>query len=155
MPNWCSNYVSFQGERAGEVIEYLNKLSNDQDGRPFLIYESAEKAIFDFYDNEDGENVQFCTRWAPEFDSFSKLSEEYGVIVTIEYFEPGCLIFGKATLNPNGGNTDVFLEDSDWPEYNEDGDAYILNESGEIEMIESEIGYLEEQLEKKINGTKN
>lgn len=110
MANWCSNIVSFHGERIR-----VNRTM-------FLFRQLARKAkagdkgqLPDFITAGDGyffelwtlSNVlNYETRWSPNTDVLKQVADHFGVEFSYEYVEPMNSIHGKITYR-NGVLTET------------------------------------------------
>jgi hypothetical protein len=152
MPNWCSNYVTFSGDK-----ENLNKLNN-----ALIAAEKAEKAerqgqkihslesvidgyFFEIYfdASDDSITLQFETRWAPNIEDIAQLCLEYELTAEHEYEECGCQIYGTTTYDIDGTYIDeqVNQEFLDLIEYDDESGLYLYNDESwesEMELITTE-----------------
>jgi Api92-like protein with ferredoxin domain len=150
MPNWCSNTVSFTGERSQlDELETLftqmaetEKAENRGQLPPFI--ETDGDWYFEI--SWEFDTLYYETRWSPNIEVMKKVAEHYGVGFTQCYIETGNLVYGEATFE-NGDLQDIYLEPSDFDqyEYYEDTDTYTFDN----EVYESNDEILEILLERK------
>jgi len=140
MANLCSNYLVFEGnQKAIRDIHALFQYMKEQEeatGRgqlpEFLSEESGY--FFELYWNEDDlDNYQYTTRWAPNTEVLLKLATHFNVDFTLDYEEMGCLVYGRAAFI-GGTLTDICLE-------NEDFDTYLWDEQEDTYQFEGETYY--------------
>src|SRR5690606_21280902 len=90
--------------------------------------------------------VQYETKWAQNTEIVQKIAERYNLTFTLDYTEPGNLVYGQAIFNGKE-LIDVSLDGQDFSQDEEQEDFKYVFE-GEIYEIEEEI--LEILLERKI-----
>lgn len=146
MPNWCFNFVTFQGKEAS-----INKLINDlkahkQENKGFVLpcvdiaKCNSNPYIFELFD-EDQNTMQFQTKWSPNIDAILQIAKHYNLNFDHEYEELACQLFGK-TIFKDGELYTYNLEQSDFDLYkpsdqNEDNYTYNGSEwDSEAEIIE-------------------
>ena len=117
MPNWCSNQIFIGGsvENMKPIIENLTNMGNDDLVMNVLIpnkdnisqsdfygtkWDFAKREIYDsiddsLFEGSDSLLINISTAWSPPIPFCKKLSEQYGVNVSIEYSEPGNDFAGK------------------------------------------------------------
>jgi hypothetical protein len=150
MANWCSNTVMFTGEQS-QLIQ-LETLFNEM-----AVKERAEnKGQVPPFIEEDGnwlfeiswdfDRLSYETKWSPNIELIKEVATHYGVGFVYDYCETGNCIFGEATLE-DGEFRDIFLEPSDFDQYDfdEETDTYTF----EGETFESDMEIMEILLDRK------
>jgi hypothetical protein len=132
MPNWCSNSVSFSGEK--ENIDRLNAAidkaiaqeSKTNEGQK--IHESDIKSgyFFEIYKDEYG--IHYETKWCPNIEDVAMVCKQFKVSAEHYYSEEGMEIYGITKYNTDGihETNDVPQDFLDEIEYNEDSDTYTF-----------------------------
>lgn len=143
MANWCSNWVTVEGEEANvsSLMEEVNALAvkadvEDRGVRPSEI--GGLTYMFYIYIN-DNDSFSFESKWSPANDSLQFLAKKYQVTIINRYSEPGCMVFGQWT-GDGEIEDDVWLTDEEWKlavPGDEDETFYIYN--GEEYECEEEI----------------
>jgi hypothetical protein len=107
MPNWCSNYLTFQGsEKDVKAVEQDFKLMHDkvkETGHGQLPEWSKfdQDWFFGIYSDDFGQvrhesfNVQYETRWAPNIEQVLEIAKKHNLTFELEYEESGMLIYGR------------------------------------------------------------
>lgn len=154
MPNWCSNFLSFSGEKIGELkalMEEGEKYNNEfhQGWAPPFLTE-PDKYLFDIMCIEiQGDELTFrCeSKWAPPEEEFKAICEHFGLDGIMSYEEMGMGIYGRCFYS-NGEYKDVCLDQTemDLVEYDMDNDVYRYKG----QEIDSQYEIYEELLESKI-----
>lgn len=148
MANWCSNYLTFEGEQenVNKVIELFVELSEEQSkhGNGVLPKEMnpdeyKNKYFFSIYVSDD--YVMFDSKWVAPNEELKWMAEKYDVEITNWVEEVGCEYYGRVKYFPDGDAEEELLTDEDFEEfhYDEDLDMYIF----EGDEWESEINILE------------
>lgn len=142
MPNWCSNKIVIIGGKSNikEILEKIGTISNGSKSVLFktligneMNSESRESNI-QLYGTKwdvspDDAQVEFsdeqinmtpATAWSPPVPFCLSLAKNYGVKVTITYFEPGNDFAGRCEINEDG----ELINEEDY-DYNEG--TYILD----------------------------
>ena len=152
MPNWCSNYVTFSGDK--EKIKQLNNAFEaaekaekaERQGQKIHSLESIKDGyFFEIYFDAFDESItlQFETRWSPNIEDVAQLCLEYEVTAEHEYEECGMQLYGTTTYAIDGTYIDeqVNQEFLDLIEYDEESGLYLYNDESwesELELITTE-----------------
>jgi len=135
MANVCSCYMRVEGCKS--ELKELQKLIERQkpeflDMFWFFTEESAGGyGLFDFENWDDYLSISIAVKWDPPLSEFNNLSTLFpGLTFTVNYEEPGCNIFGVATIR-NGA---VLEEKKDPYDYYSEF-AEFQNAIGEIEDL--------------------
>ena len=152
MANWCSNWVTVEGEEVNvsSLMDEVNALQKEYETKGFGVRPSDEgnlQYMIELYVN-DSNTFSFESRWTPSNDSLQFLAKKHQVTITNKYSETGNMVFGQWT---GDGETeeDVWLTDEEWDLAvlgDEDGSFYIYK-GQEYEVQEDA---LEEILDNKI-----
>lgn len=150
MANFCCNTVHFIGdatnkEKLAELFAAMaEKETATQEGQLPPFVEATEGYMFQTA-LEDGV-LFYQTKWSPNFEVIKKIADQYGLGFHIAYDELGNMVYGEA-LYENGKLVNVFLEDSDFEqyEYQEDTEDYLF----EGAVYESDYDILEILMERK------
>lgn len=127
MPNWCSNTIVIRGDESKlkTILEKIGEIKGEDKFKLFetLIgidpnietigwYESNLRRFGTKWDvSADESNVEFSegmitispdTAWSPPVKFCEALANEYGVNVSVTFFEPGCDFAGRITFDENG-----------------------------------------------------
>jgi hypothetical protein len=136
MPNWCYNKIVIKGDKS-KIKEILEKIGTIPNATKSVLFKtligdglnsesresniemygtkwdvSPEEASVEFSDEQINMTPQ--TAWSPPVPFCISLAKDYGVNVTITYFEPGNDFAGKCEINEDGEITN----EEDY-EYNE------------------------------------
>lgn len=155
MPNWCSNYASFEGERAKEMLDLFKEGQNYNEetyhgwAPKFLV--EPDRYMFDISEvqlNDNKLTLRFDTKWAPSIEDFEKICNEYNVAGELDYEELAMGIYGRFVYEPGLGGKDVYLDGTeiDSIEYNEEDETYHYDGM----VSDSQYEFLEHLLEKKM-----
>ena len=131
MPNWCSNTIVIRGDES-KLKTILEKIGDQLNTSKCWLFESLigvdpNLATIGWYESNlkrfgtkwdvsvNESNVEFCddmitmspsTAWSPPVKFCETLAKEYGVSVTISFYEPGCDFAGRITFDENGEITE-------------------------------------------------
>jgi hypothetical protein len=166
MANWCSNYLTFQGDavKINEVKkcfdEMIARQKEVQEGVApafFKDMKCLDRYFFDLYTPDDDApldqtafNVQYETKWSPNIEDVTAIVKHFEVDCEYDYSETGNGIYGKFTYeSATGTENDVCLDDDDFGKFNylEASDIYTF----EGNEYESDGEILETLLERKLN----
>ena len=154
MANWCSNWVTVEGEEANvsSLMEEVYALSvkasvEDRGVRPSEI----DNLPYMFYIHIDNDDLfGFESKWSPANGSLQFLAKKHQVTITNRYLETGNMVFGQWSGN---GETkeNVWLTDKEWDLIvpGDEDESFYIYEGEEYEVLEEA---LEEILEKKLQG---
>ena len=151
MANWCYNIVEFLGKpnqlnKIGKLMTKMAaKQAKENHGQlPPFVKEEADW-LFDI--RWEGDILYYETKWSSNITVIQAIADHFKVGFIYNYEESGNGIYGQAEYK-NGLLTDIFLEDSDFAqyEYDENEDNYIF----EGETHDSDGLILETLLERKI-----
>jgi hypothetical protein len=155
MANWCYNRVVFTGNK--KAIRQIQKLfkamaakENEENcGQlPGFVKHLQQGYFFEIccYE-EDNAAFSYQTKWSPNIEVLEWIAKRFQVDFTLDYEEPGCLIYGRATCT-NGVITDTYLEDMEFDtyDYDEENSTWLF----EGEHYESDHEILQTLLERKI-----
>ena len=143
MANWCYNTITFSG-RYKAFAKRLEKHNYNKQG--FEIVKGG-RCIFSLEKIEDG-MYSFESKWIPPLDELFQRAKKGRFSFEIDYEELGNEIYGRAYYNCETDTLqDYFLGDETFNMIEWDDD--ILKINGVV--CESEMEFLEEQLEKLIN----
>jgi hypothetical protein len=162
MPNWCINYLTFQGDavKINEIKNCFAEMIIRQDALkegvvPLFFKDSKclDGFFFELYtDDENAEKtgftVQYETRWCPNIPDVKAICEHFKVSCELEYQESGCCVFGKYSYDSETDTEQqICLDDTDFDkfEYREESSLYYF----EGKEYESETEILETLLERK------
>lgn len=153
MANWCTNWVTIEGEEANinSLLEELRELEEENRRTGLGVRPSEEgnlQYMFELY--VDDEHFSFESKWSPANDSLQFLAKKYQVTIINRYSELGCMVFGQWT-GDGEIEDDVWLTDEEWElavTGDEDG-SYYTYEGREYEVQEDA---LVEILDKKLQG---
>jgi len=150
MANWCSNTVMFTGEQS-QLVE-LEKLFNEMAEKertenkgqvpPFI----EEDGNWLFEITWDFDTLNYETKWSPNIELIQEVAMHYGVGFVYGYCETGNGIFGEATFE-NGELQDIYLEPSDFEQYEFDDETNTYTFEGET--YESDLEIMEILLDRK------
>lgn len=117
---------------------------------PDFISDSNGGYFFNICWNEgDGGNFQYETKWAPNTGVLQQIAARYGADFVHDYEEAGSLVYGRAAV-AGGQLTHCDLDAADFEACQEDGDSGCwIFEGGQWE---SQWEILEVLLERKIAG---
>lgn len=154
MANWCSNWVTVEGEEQNvqSLMKEIHTLSeiNERTNLGVTPDENENlRYMFDIYVNDDS-SFSFESKWNPANDSLEFLAKKHQVTITNQYSETGNMIFGQWSGDGETKN-DVWLTDEEWDlavPGDEDGSFYIYD-GREYEVQEDA---LEDILNKKLQG---
>lgn len=156
MPNWCSNYATFNGERAKEVADLFREGENYNNethhGWTPKFLGEPDKYFFDIsgviHEREGMVSVRFETKWAPSIEEFTAICNHFGMSGELDYEELAMGIYGKYTYDPELGGKDVYLDPAEFDsvEYDEENDTYHYDG----QTCDSQYEFLENILEKKL-----
>lgn len=156
MANWCSNFVTFQGNgddirKAVDEFRLIAAMSHGEGQQ--IVKDGGESGyMFEIYagDEDDPQDfISFMSRWTPVDKQIIKIAKLFNLEFEYEYSELGMGIHGKFVFN-DGLLDDYCLTDEDIDlavPGNEDEDFYIYE--GEEYECREEI--LEQILQDKIN----
>lgn len=153
MANWCSNWVTVEGEEQNvqSFKEEMAKLANDTTILGHGVRPSEEGDLWYMFDIQIEDNViSFMSKWDPANDSLQFLAKKHQVTITNQYSETGNMIFGQ-WFGDGETENNVWLTDEEWDlavPGDEDGSFYIYD-GKEYEVQEDA---LEEILDKKLQG---
>lgn len=152
MPNWCSNYVIFSGDK--DNLNAFNKaLTNaekaeqeqKQGQKIHSLDEVKDGYFFDIYheQHDDHTTLLYETRWSPNIDDVAELCREYKVSAMHDYSEPGCQVYGTVAYDKSGEYTEeqVHQEFLDLIEYDDESGMYVYEGQqweSEDDLIETE-----------------
>jgi len=138
MPNWCFNYVIFNGDK--ESLDKLTttldnaKKSEEEQRQAQKIHsldEVVEGYFFDIYfeRREDCAILQYETRWTPNIEDVAELCKEYKVSAMHDYSEPGMQVYGTVAYEKSGEYTEeqVHQEFLDLIEYDDESGMYLYD----------------------------
>lgn len=148
MPNWCSNYVIFSGDKdninalAEAIKDAEQKETSEKKAQKIhSLDEVKEGYFFDIYfeRREDCVILQYETRWSPNIDDVAELCKEYKVSAEHEYSEPGMQVYGTVAYEKSGEYTEeqVHQEFLDLIEYDDESGMYVYE--GEIWDSENDL----------------
>lgn len=107
MPNWCSNYATFQGDEAkvNELISMFRDAEEKQNKNiiqgymPEFITEVKDSYFFDIFVQDDGQ-VSYETKWGSNSqDLLNVVKHLGGISFEVEYSESMAEVYGKDTYN--------------------------------------------------------
>ena len=136
MPNWCSNYVSFEGseENIRKVDEIFEKMiqSNSPEGKkPDFQEEVLEGYYFDISKQDSG-LYSYETRWGPNILDLELIGRHCGVSFISEFEELGNWVFGKAKfdVNQTDGLRIMELDHNDTSDilFDEEDDSFVYKD---------------------------
>lgn len=137
MPNWCSNYVQFDGT-AGQ-LKQLQRLfeamaaEEEKQGCGQLPDFIAPKRGYFFSLHCAGDVLYYHTKRRPNSAVMVEIAHRFNVNFIHRYDEPGMLIFGEVEYR-NGEITMAQLEDADFDLFEYDRDKGVWKfEGGEYE----------------------
>lgn len=151
MPNWCSNFVTFQGDEANikRLRKALKKHKKEEEGfiLPCVKIDkcNSNPYIFELYD-EESDTIQFETKWSPNIDAIHQIAKHYKLNYEHEYEEMGCLLYGK-TVYKDGELSTYDLEQPDFDLYERDEVTDLITYQGR--EWQSEACVLEDILDNK------
>lgn len=162
MPNWCFNYVIFNGDK--ENLNALNKaLTNaekaeqeeNQGQKIHSLDEVKDGYFFDIYSEDYSDEkyitMKYETKWTPNIDDVAELCKEYKVSAMHDYSEPGCQVYGTVAYEKSGEYTEeqVHQEFLDLIEYDDESGMYVYE--GEYWECEDDLIEAEYQNWKEKN----
>ena len=138
MPNWCSNYVSFEGseENIRKVDEIFEKMIqrqsiSSQGEKPDFQEEILEGYYFDIAKQYSG-IYSYETRWAPNILDLELIGRHCNVSFIVEFEELGNYVFGKAKfdVNQTDGLRIMELDHNDTSDisYDEEDDLFVYKD---------------------------
>ena len=153
MANWCSNWVTVEGEEQNvqSFKEEMAKLANDTTILGHGVRPSEEGDLWYMFDIQiEDDVISFMSKWDPANDSLQFLAKKHQVTVTNQYSETGNMIFGQ-WFGDGETENNVWLTDEEWDlavPGDEDESFYIYD--GEEYEVQEDA--LEEILDKKLQG---
>ena len=140
MANWCSNTIEFT---SGNFLSFKQEIVNHSGKNNGLhIIDEDSMCIFSVQGTMEDDYINFESRWAPPLEDLVKRAIFDGFEFKIDYYEPGCCIYGKAEFVDKWFNVkDLPMSVFESIVYDENGDATV--EGDDIDCVEE---YLEEQL---------
>ena len=93
MPNWCSNYVSFEGSeenirKVDEIFEKMIQSEGSEGKKPDFQEEVLEGYYFDIAKQDSG-LYSYETRWGPNVLDLKLIGRHCNVSFIVEFEEPG------------------------------------------------------------------
>ena len=157
MPNWCSNYVSFEGseENIRKVDEIFEKMIqrqsiSSQGEKPDFQEEILEGYYFDIAKQDSG-IYSYETRWGPNVLDLELIGRHCDVSFIVEFEEPGNYVFGKAKFDVNQTDglriMELDLKDTGDILYDEEDDSSVYKD----QKSDSEREFLEQIFKDKFN----
>jgi len=145
MANWCYNTLSLSGKYKN-FAKQLEKHNYKIMGFEFI---KNGRCIFELDKIEDG-MYSFTSKWAPPLEELAERASKGKFSFELDYEECGCQIYGKAIFDIKSGLITYDLPQEVWNkmDFNDDGDLHV-----DGIYIESEMEWLEEQLELVIKNT--
>lgn len=156
MPNWCTNYVTFQGGdlEALRTILLEGEKECNETGKgwlPAFAITNAPRYLFDMGVDE-GINTSVTMRceskWCPPTNELHEIAKQYGCTMEVYYEELGMMIFGRATGGHNAPISDIWLTDEEMEAVTYDDDTGNYLYKGKL--VESDTEIYEELLQSKI-----
>ena len=150
MANFCCITVHFIGDttKKEQLPELFATMAKEEDetheGQLPPFVKATEGYMFQTA-LEDGV-LFYQTKWSPNFKVIKKIADHYGLGFYMYYDELGNMVYGEA-LYENGKLVNLFLEDSDFEqyEYQEDTEDYLF----EGKLYENDYDILEILMERK------
>ena len=157
MPNWCSNYVSFEGseENIRKVDEIFEKMIqrqsiSSQGEKPDFQEEILEGYYFDIAKQDSG-IYSYETKWGPNVLDLELIGRHCNVSFIVEFEELGNYVFGKAKfdVNQTDGLRIMELDHNDISDisYDEEDDSFVYKD----QKSDSELEFLEQIFKDKFN----
>ena len=157
MPNWCSNYVSFEGseENIRKVDEIFEKMIqrqsiSSQGEKPDFQEEILEGYYFDIAKQDSG-IYSYETKWGPNVLDLELIGRHCNVSFIVEFEELGNYVFGKAKfdVNQTDGLQIMELDHNDISDisYDEEDDLFIYKD----QKSDSELEFLEQIFRDKFD----
>ena len=157
MPNWCSNYVSFEGseENIRKVDEIFEKMIqrqsiSSQGEKPDFQEEILEGYYFDIAKQDSG-IYSYETKWGPNVLDLELIGRHCNVSFIVEFEELGNYVFGKAKfdVNQTDGLRIMELDHNDISDisYDEEDDSFVYKD----QKSDSELKFLEQIFRDKFN----
>lgn len=158
MPNWCNNYVEFQGKEAdlnNMIAEF--KAMKEQESKtgegqkPPYAQHIDESYIFDIIDPEIDGFIHFSTKWSSIYETVVAIAKKHNLTFDYEYSESGCVYHGKFVYDGETlKNYDVSEDVDELVYYNDETELYEF-EGEEYECEDEVIEILIEREVKKNN----
>ena len=155
MANWCSNTVTFTGnkESTDKIVQLFQTMTEQEEksgeGQIPDFIQEKNGFFFEIYQNETDEcSFQYETKWCPNIEALYLISDHFQTEFVLEYVELGCCIFERTTYQ-NQVLDDICLDFSDFDTYCYDEETYTYQ--FEEETYDSDTEILEILLERKIN----
>jgi hypothetical protein len=141
MANYCSNTLMLSGRYKAFAKRIENHNYND------CGYLIGEMALFDLYKSDEG-IYMFESKWTPPIDDLVAKAKKSGFSFTLEYYEPGCQIYGKAEYSKESGLSVYDLPESVFDRVSWDDECNEMKIDGSLEHA---CGYEEEFYEDELN----
>ena len=157
MPNWCSNYVFFEGseENIQKVDEIFEKMIqrqsiSSQGEKPDFQEEILEGYYFDIAKQDSG-MYSYETKWGPNVLDLELIGRHCDVSFIVEFEELGNYVFGKAKFDVNQTDglqiMELDLNDISDISYDEEDDSFVYKD----QKSDSELEFLEQIFRDKFN----
>lgn len=151
MANWCTNFVTFQGNETQlkKIDELFNSLIlQEKETNHGQLPDGIKGTTYFFYTYKNDLGIySFETKWAPPIEELTQIADQYGLDFECSSEEMGSLIYGT-TFYTNKQQIDIYLDDDDFDAYDYDEDKDIYTFEGNV--YESDTFILEEILERRI-----
>ena len=155
MPNWCSNYVFFEGSeenirKVDEIFEKMIRSGGSEGKKPDFQGEILEGYYFDIAKQDSG-MYSYETRWSPNVLDLELIGRHCDVSFIVEFEELGNYVFGKAKfdVNQTDGLQIMELDHNDISDisYDEEDDSFVYKD----QKSDSEFKFLEQIFKDKFN----
>lgn len=143
MPNWCSNYASFNHKDPEQIKKLIAAAKEDKLFETFVPFPNGEWDYGWAVENwgtkwdasnqdvqEDGNNdasVSFDTAWGPPIEFYNKMTE-LGFDVDATYYEEGMQFAGHYTSDNGDYSVEYNFDNPDWREEVEDDEVLDILE---------------------------
>lgn len=150
MANWCTNFVTFQGNETQlkKIDELFNSLIlQEKETNNGQLPDGIKGTTYFFYTYKNDLGIySFETKWVPPIEELTQIADQYGLDFECSSEEMGSLIYGTVFYT-NKTLLEVYLENEelDAYDYDEDKDVYTF----EGKEYESSHIILEELLDRK------
>lgn len=136
MPNWCSNYVFFEGseeniQKVDEIFEKMIQSNSPEGKKPDFQGEILEGYYFDIAKQYSG-IYSYETRWDPNVLDLELIGRHCNVSFIVEFEELGNYVFGKAKfdVNQTDGLQIMELDHNDTSDilFDEEDDSFVYKD---------------------------
>lgn len=141
MPNWCSNYVVFEGTEHNitnlktAIDSAIVRESETKQAQLIVGSEVKEGYFFELYIQDSTATtlvLTYETRWAPNQGDVADVCKQFELTAEHEYDESGLQVHGKTIYSADGTYIDDAIPNEFLAliDYNDDEDVYIYIPTG-------------------------